>query len=138
MCPSEAAGNDPLVHCAGAVVRDGEGRLLLIQRANEPGRGRWSLPGGRVEPGESAAAAAVREVHEETGLEVAVTGLLGTVALPGGYTVDDFSAVVNGGTLVPGDDALDARWFALSELGSVPLTTGLLDELARMGIESGG
>src|SRR5262245_49581335 len=53
------------VPCAGAVVLDSAGRLLLVRRAREPGRGRWSLPGGRVEAGETAAAAAVREVREE-------------------------------------------------------------------------
>src|SRR2546430_16924216 len=58
------------VPCAGAVVKDQAGRLLLVRRGREPGRGRWSLPGGRVEPGETAAEAAVREVREETGLDV--------------------------------------------------------------------
>src|SRR4051812_35800604 len=50
------------VPCVGAVVTDAEGRLLLVQRANEPGRGLWSIPGGRVEPGETARQAVVREV----------------------------------------------------------------------------
>src|SRR5436190_190421 len=54
------------VECAGAVVRDDHGRLLLVRRGRPPSAGLWSLPGGRIEPGESAAAAAAREVWEET------------------------------------------------------------------------
>jgi len=67
------------IECAGAVVRDGAGRLLLVQRGRAPSAGLWSLPGGRVEPGETAAEAAAREVTEETGLVVEVHELLATV-----------------------------------------------------------
>jgi ADP-ribose pyrophosphatase YjhB (NUDIX family) len=119
------------VKCAGAVVRDGEGRLLLVRRANEPSRGLWSLPGGRIEPGESAPAAAAREVLEETGLTVEVGALLCRVDL-GPYVVDDFAATVVGGTLVAGDDALDARWCAPDEVRALPLSPGLLAELERV------
>src|SRR5438105_4240038 len=64
--------------CAGAlVVRDG--RVLLGRRAIEPARGAWDIPGGFLEPWESPADAAVREVHEETGLDVRVTSLLTVV-----------------------------------------------------------
>ncbi|MGI8799897.1 MAG: NUDIX hydrolase, partial [Pseudonocardia sp.] len=63
------------VACVGAIVRDAAGRLLLVQRVNEPGAGRWSLPGGRVEPGETDQDAVVREVAEETGLQVRTTRL---------------------------------------------------------------
>ena len=121
------------MNCAGAFVRDDEGRLLLVLRANEPSRGLWSVPGGRIEPGESARAAAAREVREETGLDVEVGELLQTVDI-GPYVVDDFAATVVGGTLRAGDDALDARWFAPAELRSLPLSPGLLAEFERLGL----
>ncbi|HVF05451.1 MAG TPA: NUDIX domain-containing protein [Frankiaceae bacterium] len=115
------------------MIRDPAGRVLLVQRANEPSRGLWSIPGGRIEPGETARAAAAREVREETGLDVEVGELLQTVDL-GPYVVADFAATVTGGTLRAGDDALDARWCTVVELATLPLSPGLLDELARMGV----
>ena len=79
--------------CAGAVVRDARGRILLIRRGTEPGRGLWSVPGGRVEPGETTAEAAVRETHEASGFRVVVEGLAGIVerAGPNGevFVIDD-------------------------------------------------
>ena len=72
----------PRVDCVGGiVVHDGPGgrRLLLVLRGREPSRGNWSVPGGRVEPGESDEAATAREVLEETGLHVNVGPLVGSV-----------------------------------------------------------
>jgi ADP-ribose pyrophosphatase YjhB (NUDIX family) len=113
-------------------VFDG-GRLLLVRRGHEPGRGLWSLPGGRCEPGETAAAAAVREVREETGLEVASGLLIGRVERPGTggsvYLIEDFACTVTGGSLRAGDDADDARYVAVADLDTLPLTAGLLDTL---------
>jgi ADP-ribose pyrophosphatase YjhB (NUDIX family) len=114
-------------------VHDADGKLLLVLRGRPPAKGRWSIPGGRVEAGESHAAAAAREVLEETGLIVAVGKLLQTVPLVGGYVVHDFSATVIGGALRAGDDADAVGWFAPDELEQLPLTSGLLDELRRMG-----
>jgi mutator protein MutT len=130
---ANAEKRDPRVNCAGAVVRDAEGRILVVQRANEPSRGRWSLPGGRIEPGESAAEAAAREVREETGLDVVVGERLGIVDF-GPHVVADFAATVTGGTLRAGDDALDARWVTLTELAALPCSPDLLGALARMGV----
>ena len=121
------------MECAGAVVRDQHGRLLLVRRGHEPALGKWSLPGGRIEPGESPAQAAAREVLEETGLEVEVGDLLQTVDIWGGYRVHDFSATVVGGRLRAGDDASDVRWCSPDEVTLLDLSTGLLDELRRMG-----
>jgi 8-oxo-dGTP diphosphatase len=132
------SGRAVRVACAGAIVLDGAGRLLLIRRGREPGRGLWSLPGGRCEPGEDAAAAAVRETYEETGLEVTAGRLVGRVERPGPggitYLIDDLACTVTGGTLRAGDDADDARWVGAAELAALPVTAGLLEALTRWGV----
>jgi 8-oxo-dGTP diphosphatase len=116
------------------VIKDRGNRLLLIKRGHEPGAGLWSLPGGRIEPGETDQEAVAREILEETGLRVECRDLLGTVELPGlggaVIQVSDYRAVVTGGDLVPGDDAEDARWVSAAELDALPLTSGLAGYLA--------
>src|SRR3954469_13983254 len=96
------------VRCVGAIVHDAGGRLLVSRRGHPPGEGLWSLPGGRVEAGESDAAAVAREVAEETGLRVDAGRLVGRVERPGAsgvtYDIYDYAATVTGGTLVAGDD----------------------------------
>jgi len=125
--------SQPYVLCAGGVVRDASGRLLMIRRARPPDEGCWSLPGGRVEPGESAAEAAVREIREETGLVVDTAMLLGRtqIAGPDGstYLVDDFRCRLVGGELRPGGDATEARWVSIAELGSLACTPRLIETL---------
>ena len=120
------------VPCVGAIVHDDFHRLLMVRRANEPAAGRWSLPGGRVEAGESDADAVRREVSEETGLVVVVGRHVGTVALPGPpgtiFDVRDYACAVTGGRLRAGDDATDARWVQRAELMALD-TTGRLTEL---------
>ena len=128
---SENESGEPVI-CAGVVVHDAHGRLLLVRRGKPPAQGSWTLPGGRVEPGESTAAAAAREAREETGLDVEVGSLLATLPVLG-YLVHDFAATVIGGTLQAGDDAADVGWFAADELATVELSPGLLDALAGMG-----
>jgi ADP-ribose pyrophosphatase YjhB (NUDIX family) len=124
--------------CAGGIVHDAALRLLLIRRGREPSAGTWSVPGGRCLPGESPAAACVREVQEETGLTVEVVRLAGRVerAAPGGavYVIDDFTCRVVGGELVAGDDAVDARWVTRAELAGLELAPGLHDALADWGL----
>jgi ADP-ribose pyrophosphatase YjhB (NUDIX family) len=119
------------IPCAGAVIRDGDGRLLLVQRGSAPSAGLWSVPGGRIEAGETPEQAAAREVREETGLQVEVRQLLASVRV-GDYLVHDFAADVTGGDLRAGDDASDVRWCSLEEAELLPLTPGLLGELRRM------
>jgi ADP-ribose pyrophosphatase YjhB (NUDIX family) len=123
------------VECVGALVYDDEHRLLLVQRANEPGRGLWSLPGGRVEPGENDSAALTREVAEETGLAVEVGPLVGEVErdAPGGrlYVIRDYQAVSVGGVLSAGDDATDAKFVSREEFENLPTTTLLASTLAQ-------
>jgi 8-oxo-dGTP diphosphatase len=128
-----------VIPCVGAVIRDGAGRLLLIKRGHEPGKGLWSIPGGRVEPGESDESALVREVREETGLAVRAGGLIGAVRRPAGapgaeFHIRDYAAQVTGGTLAAGDDADDAMWASGADLDTLPLTDGLLDTLRSWGV----
>jgi 8-oxo-dGTP diphosphatase len=119
---------EEIVPCVGGLAYDGTGRLLLVQRANEPGRGFWSIPGGRVEPGEDDAAALVREMAEETGLLVQPGALVGRVRR-GRYEIADYRCQVVGGTLLAGDDALDARWCDAATLLRLPLVPQLLETL---------
>jgi ADP-ribose pyrophosphatase YjhB (NUDIX family) len=119
------------------LVRDGDGRLLLVRRGTEPQKGRWSVPGGRVEPGETATDAVVREVAEETGLRVVPTGLAGTVerAGPAGvvYVIEDYFARLEPGAdpeqVRAGDDAAEAGWFAIPDVELLDCVDGLLDAL---------
>jgi 8-oxo-dGTP diphosphatase len=102
-----------IIRCVGGVVRDSPGRLLLVQRARDPGRGTWSLPGGRVEPGESDPEAVARELLEETGLTVHVDDLVGSVDRPapaGVYRIFDYYCRVIAGDPIAGDDALAVAW----------------------------
>jgi ADP-ribose pyrophosphatase YjhB (NUDIX family) len=127
-----------IIPCVGAIVTDGQGRLLMIKRGHEPGAGLWSIPGGRIEPGETDAEAVIREMLEETSLAVEVDRLIGRVQRPGlnGAVIDirDYAATVTGGTLRPGDDAADARWVAPGELDSLEITEGLVDALTEWGV----
>jgi 8-oxo-dGTP diphosphatase len=127
-----------VIPCVGAIVADGQGRLLMIKRGHEPGAGLWSIPGGRIEPGETDAEAVAREMIEETGLTVEVGRLIGRVQRPGlnGAVIDirDYAATVTGGTLRAGDDAADARWVAPGELATLEITDGLIDALTGWGV----
>jgi 8-oxo-dGTP diphosphatase len=126
------------IPCVGAVIKDPGGRLLLIKRGHEPGAGLWSLPGGRIEPGETHRQALAREVLEETSLTVECGRLLGGVELPGadGSVIDvsDYLAVVIGGELAAGDDAADARWVTAADMDGLPLTSGLGGYLTAWGV----
>jgi 8-oxo-dGTP diphosphatase len=116
------------VRCVGGIVHDAAGRLLLIKRANEPGRGQWSVPGGRVEPGETDKEAVMREISEETGLDVIPGTLVGSVVV-GPFAINDYACAVAGGTLRPGDDASDARWVDAATFAELDQVSGLVDGL---------
>lgn len=101
---------DPKV---AAVVVVGRGdRVLMVRRANQPGYGLWSVPGGYVDRGEVVEAAAAREVREETGLEVAIGGLLGLFSQAGNpVIVAAFAGVETGGLLRAGPETLAVDFF---------------------------
>ena len=123
--------------CVGAVTMSA-GRLLLVQRATAPGQGLWSLPGGRVEFGETLAEACVRELSEETGIEGVCGELIGWVE----RLDDDHHFVILDFTVTPlgfdppraASDASDARWVALDEVSDLPLVDGLAEFLYDHGI----
>ena len=114
--------------CVGAVaMRDGE--LLLIERGRGVAVGQWSIPGGRVEFGETMADALRREVAEETGLQVVVGPVIGWAERPSPehhFVIVDFAVDVVGGALRAGDDAAGVRWVRFDELANLPLVDGLL------------
>jgi 8-oxo-dGTP diphosphatase len=117
----------------GAVAVD-HGRLLCIRRGHGPGAGLWSLPGGRVEAGETLYEAVVREVMEETALEVVVDRFVGFVErINDGYhyVILDFAVTLLDldADPVPGDDAAEALWVPFEDLGDLRLVDGLYEFL---------
>lgn len=123
--------------CAGAIVVDA-GRLLLVQRGRGPGAGAWSVPGGRVEPGETVGEAAVRELREETGLDGVCDRFVGWVERVGDdhhFVILDFAVTVGAGEPVAGDDAAAVRWVPLDDVAAwPPVVPGLVEFLAEHGI----
>jgi 8-oxo-dGTP diphosphatase len=108
------------VPAVGVVCLRG-GEVLLIRRGRPPRQGEWSLPGGRIEPGERVVEAALRELREETGVEAEITGLIDVVdgVFPEAgrhYVLIDYAARWLSGEPVAGDDALEARFVALDQV----------------------
>jgi mutator protein MutT len=132
--------------CAvGAIVLE-KGEVLLVRRDHAPALGQWSLPGGRVEWGETLQEAVAREVREETGIDIEVEGLAGIAerivpdddgAIEFHYVILDFWAKPKTRDLVAGDDASEAKWVAVGDLTDYPLTAGLFEFLQDRGVLEG-
>jgi 8-oxo-dGTP diphosphatase len=125
----------------GAVVIE-DGRVLLVRRGTQPGRGMWAIPGGLVELGETLQEAAEREILEETGLVIRAGNPFytfdiiqrdGDGAVEFHYIIVDLRADYVNGVITPGDDAMDARWVAADELEHMPVTSTTLKLLRTMG-----
>jgi len=113
----------PPVPCVGVVCLRGD-EVLLIRRGTPPRQGEWSLPGGRIEPGERAVDAALRELREETAVEAEITGLIDVVdgVFPEAgrhYVLIDYAARWVSGEPVAGDDAAEARFVGLDEVDTL-------------------
>lgn len=123
--------------CVGAIVtRTNE--LLLVRRNTEPGRGRWSVPGGRVEPGETLAEAVLRELEEETSIVGVCGPMIGWTEIIDAhhhYVILDFEVTaLNGGQPVAGSDAQEAAWVPVWTVPELDLVDGLAEFLADHGI----
>jgi 8-oxo-dGTP diphosphatase len=124
---------------AVGAVAVSDDQLLLVRRGHGPAAGEWSVPGGRVEVGEPVEAAVVREVLEETGLDVVVDELLGWVErFDDGqhFVILDFRVTVldPDGPVRAGDDAAEAAWVPIPDLGRYRLVAGLVDFLEDVGV----
>ena len=134
--PEPQAAPVPQVVVGGIVIHDGS--LLMIRRANEPSKGLWTVPGGRVEPGEYLADAVRREVKEETGITVDVGELLGVLEVVGDrwhYVIHDHLATVAGDpTPTAADDASEARWVPLADVARLECTPRFVETLTGWGV----
>jgi 8-oxo-dGTP diphosphatase len=130
----------PFPRCAAsAAIFRGE-EVLLIQRGKGTLKGYWSLPGGHIEPGETARVAALREVREETGVEAEIHAFVdlhevilrdGGGALQAHYLIAVHAGLWHAGTPVAAEDAADARFVTQEGLADLQLTDGALRLIAR-------
>ena len=144
-----ADGGGNRILAVGAIIRDDRDRFLLVQRLRDPQAGRWTVPGGKVDPVDTVGpngirddadvlvAAVIREIAEETGIDVVVGTEAWVVEIPDGkggvFEIHDFVAVPVGGALRAADDAADAGWFTVDEMRALPLTDGLIEHLTAGG-----
>jgi thiamine-phosphate pyrophosphorylase len=132
---------EAMEECAGAPVAGAavvcldRGRVLLVRRGREPHQGRWSYPGGKIRPGETARDAARREALEETGVAMRVLDVIDVfdaLLPPYHYCVADYLAAPEAGDApVPGDDVTDARWVPFDELEGYAITEAMRRVLER-------
>jgi ADP-ribose pyrophosphatase YjhB (NUDIX family) len=124
----EYAGH-PMVGVGGIVLN--EGKVLLVRRGQQPGYGKWSIPGGMVELGESLTEAIRREVLEECGIEIELADVIAVLErvirrederVRYHYILIDFLGYWKGGELQPASDILEARWADPSEMENLEMT----------------
>lgn len=124
--------SERVIAAASAAVFRGD-QVLLVKRGQALGRGLWSLPGGKLEAGETADAAALREVLEETGIAAAIVGSAGLYhvnAGPVGYAISCFAARWLSGEPRAMSDAAEARFASISELGQFTLAPNTAEAIA--------
>jgi 8-oxo-dGTP diphosphatase len=130
----------------GAVVLNGE-RVLLVKRGGQPSSGKWSLPGGMVELGETTVEAVEREIAEECGLRIRVAGVAGVLdrvvkdaegRIRYHWVLVDYLAFPESEAICAGSDAAEARWVPVSEIEALDATDGLLDMIRRAVALAGG
>ncbi len=123
----------------GAVVLH-RGRVLLVRRGGQPAVGRWSLPGGLVELGETTAEAACREIREECGIEIRLVGVAGVVdrvtrdatgRVRYHYVLVDYLAYPESEAVVAGTDAAECCWVDVERVGELDITEGVADMIGR-------
>ena len=119
----------PITGIGAVIVHDG--KILLVKRGSEPGKGKWSIPGGLVELGETVKETVVREVKEETGLDVDVRNLIDVVdnletdgkgKLRYHFIIIDFLASLKQGSLKAESDIVEAKWVPLTRVEKLNLT----------------
>lgn len=130
--------NQPIIGVGAVIIC--KGKILLEKRKSEPGRGKWSIPGGLVELGESAEQTVMREVKEETNLEVEQPKLIDVVnnitpdengRVKYHFVIVDYFVKLEGGTLKAADDAAELRWVRFSEVENYDLTRSFREFFQR-------
>lgn len=129
----------PLVGVGAVVIKNG--KILLVKRAFEPGKGKWSVPGGVVELGEKLAVACAREMEEETGLKGQVLELINAydMIVPDQsgkimyhYVLIDFLVKPLGGVEKPSDEVLEMRWVSYEETKELEMTVSARKALEEL------
>lgn len=123
----------------GAVVLH-RGCVLLVRRGGQPSMGKWTLPGGLVELGETTAEAVCREIREECSIDIHPVGIAGVLdrvvrdadgRIRYHYVLVDYLAYTDADAIEAASDAAEARWFPLDRVEELPITDGLVDMIKR-------